>query len=123
LSVLRPQDQEQKGLNDLEVIFRWLRDNHVTRIYRIIIVDNEEPSHTDTAIVRALEDFDVKIWDWKKLDLCTDVILKAAPDVEEVTLYSSGNTAVLLGWSSPDGLPKLDKVRLVPFHKYGILLV
>lgn len=44
------------------------------------------------------------MWDWKKLDLCTDVIAESTKKVREVSLYSSGNNAVLMGWASADGL-------------------
>ncbi|KAK4149297.1 hypothetical protein C8A00DRAFT_38114 [Chaetomidium leptoderma] len=108
-----PPNPEPRGLADLVDVFKWLRGNHVTKIFRVIVVDNQEPSHTDAAIVDALSNFDVRVWDWRKLDLCTDVIYDAARNVEEVTLYSSGKTAVLLGWSSNEGLPRLEKLRKV----------
>ncbi|KAL6822091.1 hypothetical protein J3E69DRAFT_339920 [Trichoderma sp. SZMC 28015] len=63
--------------------------------------------------------FDIEIWDWKKLDINCDIIARCAPGVREITLYSSGNNAVLMGWSSMDGLrnrtkfPKLEKVNLI----------
>lgn len=45
--------------------------------------------------------------EWHKLDLSTDVIKFAAPEVEHIHLYWSGNAAVLKGWSCPQGLPWL----------------
>lgn len=53
----------------------------------------------------------MKVRNWDNWDLSSDVILNCVDEVRGVTLYSSGNNSVLLGWSSPAGLPKLEKVR------------
>ncbi|KAJ3578865.1 hypothetical protein NPX13_g1700 [Xylaria arbuscula] len=37
-----------------------------------------------------------------------NIVQKAAPDVREITLYSSGSNAVLRSWSSPEGLVELE---------------
>lgn len=94
------------------MIFNWLRDNHVKKILKVIVIDDgPELSHTDRAIEIALKGLEIEVWDWKKLDLCTEVILKTAPNVRDVSLYSSGNNAVMMGWSSTDGLGKFPNVR------------
>lgn len=49
--------------------------------------------------------------DWRKPDLNIDVIIFAAPDVVTLNLYWSGNEAILKGWSSHDGIPKLKKLK------------
>ncbi|PYI24832.1 hypothetical protein BO99DRAFT_5075 [Aspergillus violaceofuscus CBS 115571] len=76
-------------------------------------------TQSDEAIEECLDGLKVEVWNWKKIDLCTDVIAKEALETaREVSLYSSdssGNNAVLLGWSSADGLarfPNLEKVHL-----------
>lgn len=99
-----------RGLKELTKIFDWLRKNHVNKIIKVIIVDDGDTSHSDSAIREAVRGFDIRVWDWKKTDLCSDVIFDVASDVEEVTLYSSGNNAVLLGWASLDGFMKFPKV-------------
>ncbi|KAL6786469.1 peptidase S8/S53 domain-containing protein [Trichoderma sp. SZMC 28012] len=122
--------QNYRGLWDMAEIFEWLRRNGVEKILSIIVYDNVEPSHSDAAIEGALvvkdkpngssiETFDIETWDWQKLDINCDVIADCAPNVEEISLYSSGNNAVLMGWSSTKGLydkkkfPKLRKVNLI----------
>jgi hypothetical protein len=76
----------------------------------ITVIDDMEPSHSDAAIEACLKGFKIESWNWKKFDICSDVIFNAAPDVKHVILYSSGNNAVLLGWSSSAGLCRLKKV-------------
>ncbi|EAQ89632.1 hypothetical protein CHGG_06251 [Chaetomium globosum CBS 148.51] len=49
--------------------------------------------------------------DWRKPDISPDVIAAAAPDVEHVNLYWSGNQAVLRGWGSSAGIPRLMKLK------------
>ena len=79
-------------------------------ILSVAVMDDVEPSHSDEAIENCMTGLDVKVWNWRKLDLCSDVIFCSAPNATDVTLYSSGSNAVLLGWSSPVGLPKLKNV-------------
>ncbi|KAF5131469.1 Intracellular serine protease [Metarhizium anisopliae] len=56
--------------------------------------------------------------DWKRVDFCGDVIYESSPVIKEVSVYSSGNNAVLTGWASEDGLgnrekfPWLEKINL-----------
>ncbi|PTB47926.1 hypothetical protein M431DRAFT_501633 [Trichoderma harzianum CBS 226.95] len=105
-------------------VFDWLREKGVKKILSIIVIDSTEPSHSDGAIEAALgitpsKMFGIETWDWKKLDINCDVISRCAPNVKEVSLYSSGNNAVLMGWSSGSGLlnkykfPLLEKVNLI----------
>lgn len=96
-----------------ELIFDILRSKRVQKIIRVIVEDGTLPSHRDEAIERILSGFDVEEWDWKKVDLCSDVVLRAAENTRELYLYSSGNNAVLRSWSAEDGLGQLQKVR---FH-------
>lgn len=91
-------------------IFNWLSDQGVKFVREVIVSDEGEPPHSDEAIEICLKDLDVKIWNWQKVDVCSEVILEAAPNVEDVTLCASGNNAVLVGWSGPSGLPKLQNV-------------
>lgn len=48
----------------------------------------------------------------KEIDMCSETILRAAPTVREVHLYSSGNTAVLRSWVYSPGLRSLSNVRI-----------
>jgi hypothetical protein len=74
-----------------------------------MVIDDGDPSHADASIEEALEGFGIEIWDWKRLDLSTEVICKSTKVVQEISLYSSGNNAVLMGWASPQGLPNKTK--------------
>ncbi|KAH6851065.1 peptidase S8/S53 domain-containing protein [Chaetomium sp. MPI-CAGE-AT-0009] len=96
---------------DLVPVFDWLRSRGVKKILKLTVVDDQEPSHTDSSIERALRGFDVEIWDWKQADLNSDVIYYVAPRARVIHLYSTGNNAVLMGWASPYGLPKFDEGR------------
>jgi hypothetical protein len=95
---------------DLVPVFDWLRKNGVRKILNVAVLDDQEPSHTDSGIEQALLGFDVEIWNWKQFDLNSDIIFTAAPRVRVLHLYSTGNKAVLMGWASPDGLLKLREV-------------
>ena len=104
------------------IVFNWLKKHRVKSVIKVSVVDDVEPSHSDEAIelclgptrsadgMKKIEGLDVRIWNWFKMDLCVDVIVASAPNVRDVTLYSSGNNAVLVGWSSSAGLPRLKGV-------------
>jgi hypothetical protein len=81
----------------------------VREILKVIVIDNGTIPHADDAIVDALHGFQVEEWDWKKLDLCTNVIHESSPAIRVVSLYSSGNNAVLTGWASKEGLGNRNK--------------
>lgn len=91
------------------VVFESLRKK-VKKIIKLKVEDNEDLPHSDEEIVNALQGIDVEIWDWVQYDLCCDTIAKAARNVKEVFLYSTGNKAVLQSWSSNEGLNKLKHV-------------
>jgi hypothetical protein len=84
----------------------------VKSVLTVTVVDDMEPSHSDEAIEACMEDLNVQFWNWYKIDLCSDVIFNSAKYAKDVTLYSSGNNAVLLGWSSSAGLARLERVSL-----------
>lgn len=93
--VMHSHDQLGEGREDFEVIFRLLSKANVKKIIKIVVEDMEEPSHHDDAIIRSVSCFDCEEWDWKKLDLCTNIIHKAAPNATKINLYSRGSSAVL----------------------------
>ena len=61
-------------------IFDWLWRNGVREIIKVMVVDDRDRPHADAAIVEALYGFKVEEWDWKRVDLCSDVIHKASPN-------------------------------------------
>lgn len=105
---------KRRGLSDLVHVFKWLRENQVKKIVKVMVVDDGDPCHADESIEEAMKDFEVEIWDWKRIDLNSDVIADSSRIIREISLYSSGNKAVLMGWASQEGLPnktKFEKVR------------
>ncbi|KAF5650767.1 intracellular serine protease [Fusarium tjaetaba] len=106
------------GRSDLGHIFNQLRSKGVETVLRVFVHDSDpdSPSHSDEAIEKALQGLGVEVWDWNKTDLCTEVILTAAPQAREVHLYWSGNNAVLRGWSEAGGLARLPELGLVKLH-------
>lgn len=101
---------DRLGLIDAVTIFKWLRYQGVRKIIKVIVVDDGEIPHSDQAIEECLEGFDIEILDWKKLDICSKPICRAARDVRNIYLYSTGSNAVLMSWSGERGLVQLGKV-------------
>ncbi|KAH8802523.1 putative subtilisin [Xylogone sp. PMI_703] len=107
----------RNGRSDLVAVFDWLWRRGVREIIKVMVVDGDPP-HANGAIVEALYGFKVEEWDWKRVDLSSDVISESSLAIREVSLYSSGNDAVLMGWASAEGLgnrkkfPHLEKVNL-----------
>jgi ankyrin repeat protein len=105
------------GRSDLQILFGWLRDTQKVRtVLKVIVDDLVEPAHKDEAIENCLSGMGIETWDWRKTDLCSDVILKVAPMARIVHLYWSGNNAVLRGWSDREGLTKLNRLEKVILH-------
>jgi hypothetical protein len=110
----RPLKQDGQGRTDLVFLFKWLKgERNVKTILKVIVDDMQEPAHSDEAIEAALEGMGVEDWDWRKTDLCLEVIHAVAPMSRIVHLYWSGNNATLRGWSEPEGLAKLEKLEKV----------
>jgi len=115
------------GRTDYCTVFEWLRRRDVRRILRVVVQDDHPISadspraHSDAAIKHALDGFQIEVWDWQKLDISIDTIKSVAPDVHEVHLYSSGNNAVMRGWSDTQGLLILDQVRntFLVYNRYS----
>lgn len=73
------------------------------------VFDEDSPCHTDEAICKCLEGFDIEVWDWRKIDISTEVIARSSGEIQKIYLYSSGNQAVLKGWASAGGFDDRDK--------------
>lgn len=102
-----PQHVEQ---DPYAKIFGWLKTKKVEKIFKVIVDDLGDRTHSDEVIVEALKPFDVEVWDWRKFDMCSDTIQRAAPNVRHVFLHASGNNAVLRSWSCERGLAQLKNV-------------
>ncbi|KAB8216491.1 hypothetical protein BDV33DRAFT_207343 [Aspergillus novoparasiticus] len=107
----RYNDQEQQQLmrkGNVEDIFNILLEKGVKKIISLSVDDDEDSPHSD-GVIESSEKFDIEEWDWRRKDLCSSVILKVARNARKVSLYSTGNKAVLRSWSAPDGLISLKK--------------
>ncbi|KAF8244126.1 hypothetical protein K440DRAFT_610568 [Wilcoxina mikolae CBS 423.85] len=100
------------GRRDFKLIFDLLHKKGVKKIIKLIVDDDEDTPHSDE-IIEQLSCFEIEEWDWRKMDICSEVIRTAAPHVQQVFLYSSGNNSVLHGWSCSDGLNQLKNLREV----------
>ncbi|PSN59993.1 subtilisin-like protein [Corynespora cassiicola Philippines] len=115
---------QKKGAEDMKTVFDWLRGKGVKVIVKVMVIDDGDTPHSDRAIEESLEEFQVENWDWKKLDISSEVISRSTTKVEEVSLYCSGNNAVLMGWGSSYGFPNKAKFpqlkRLNLFIRQGL---
>ncbi|ORY72160.1 peptidase S8/S53 domain-containing protein [Pseudomassariella vexata] len=95
-------------------IFGWLRKKgKVDQVLVIIIEDDLVSPHDDETIVETLDTFKVDKWNWRKYDLYSETIFRAALNASTVYLYTSGNNSVLRGWSDESGLRKLRRVKVI----------
>jgi len=97
-------------------IFEWLRAREVMKIIKVIVIEDDKAPHGDDVIEATLEGFQVEVFDWRKLDVCSQTIRAAAKHVREVFLYTRGQRAVLWGWSAVDGLISLPQVSMAPLE-------
>jgi len=68
-----------KGSVDALKVLDWLRRRGMgkgcnRRILEVTVEDDEDSPHSDEAIELALKDLEVEKLDWRRLDLCSDVI-------------------------------------------------
>ncbi len=138
------------GRNDMRHFFDWLYKKGVRHIIRVIVDDSGDLGatvHTDDAIQESIEKFVVEHLDWKKSDLDPETILHVSSKVEKAVsspqnpgkeelvldrqlsdlyLRWSGSNAVLRGWSEPEGLamlPRLKKIYLTLSDKVRTLIM
>lgn len=107
---------------DCFYLFHWLRASRkVERILSVTVDDDPADFHSDEVIEEAVCEFDIEKWNWVKADMCSDTIYAAAKNVQDLTLYWSGNRAVLKSWAAVDGLARLEKASLLS-DKEGVVL-
>ncbi len=96
--------------SEANVIFSHLKSKGVKHIIEAVVPDCMVHPHANRHIVNALRSFNITRLKWRKLDLGVKTIAMAAPDVEVLTLYSSGDRDALSQWVDIDGLCQLPKV-------------
>ncbi|GAP83724.1 putative subtilisin like [Rosellinia necatrix] len=95
-------------------IFRWLRKcKGVERVFQVQVDDCRHYPHSEEDIEDALTGLDVRELDWQRVDLSAISVYEAAPRVEKLWLYSSGNMAVLDHWFGEKGIRTLHNLRNV----------
>ncbi|KAI0102608.1 hypothetical protein GGR51DRAFT_527065 [Nemania sp. FL0031] len=106
-------DKGGTGRRDFKEIFDVLKEKGVLKIHRLIVDDDDACVHQDE-IIEALSCFEIEEFQWRKMDLSSSVLREAAPKVQTLRLFSSGNYSVLRDWSSEDGLNQLNRVSYWP---------
>ena len=108
-----PCDATPHGLrksSEASVLFKYLERKRVKHIIEAVVPDCMVHPHANKSIISALRPFNVRRLKWRKLDLGVKTIAMAAPEVEVLTLYSSGDRDALSQWVNFDGLCQLSKV-------------
>lgn len=109
LTAIRSSTGQRSKAADMTEIFTWLYDRHVRKIQKVTVLDSDLHSHHDHKIVESLKRFEVEEWDWDKMDLSSQVISDSSGSIQEISLHSSGNSAVLDGWCSSAGFGNMEK--------------
>ncbi|KAK4043792.1 hypothetical protein C8A01DRAFT_32112 [Parachaetomium inaequale] len=109
-------DDDENGKEDMVRLFSWLRGKGVTHILKVIVDDTAAPCHGDAAVTEALRQFHVESLDWRKPDLGPEAICSIGRELREVHLYWSGDGAVWEGWSSHEGLGRLECLDTIYLH-------
>jgi hypothetical protein len=109
-----PGIPDQTGYSDAYAsVFKWLKDKDVRKIFRVRVDDIGQKPHGDSIIQSALTGIEIDRLDWRKMDIGSDTIVKAAPAIKALNLYWSGSNAVLQGWACEEGLCQLVNVSEV----------
>jgi hypothetical protein len=101
------------GRTDMKFFFDWFRyKKGVQRILSVTVEDMDDP-HSDEAIEKCLENFQVEILDWRKEDLCPETIQRIGHNLTEIHLQWSGKNAVLRAWSEVEGLSQCEHLKTI----------
>ncbi len=104
------------GRTDFFMIFHWLKKRAgVKKVVEVVVedFDTNDMSHSYQAIEACLEGLNVETWNWRRMDIPSDLIYKVAMSVSVVYLYCSGSIAVLRSWSDINGLARLKNVSIL----------
>ena len=91
-------------------VFDYLWEKGVRNILKVVVPDCPVHPHTNQAIRNLLQKFSIKRLEWRKKDLSVQTLMTAAPKLEKIRLFASGNQDVLDHWASPEGLSRLRQV-------------
>ncbi|KAJ4385283.1 hypothetical protein N0V93_010344 [Gnomoniopsis smithogilvyi] len=108
-------DIRYQGNKTLVPFFKWLKSKGVERIVRVDVDDTNPTCHSEAAIEDALDQLQVEVLNWRRLDLCPSTIACVGTHLREVHLQWGGSNAVLRAWSSINGLcmiPTLERIHI-----------
>ncbi|KAM0227912.1 hypothetical protein ACHAPO_011119 [Fusarium lateritium] len=99
-------------------ILKWLRDKKkVQTIIKLKASDRLVNCHDQRLMAKGVELFNVKVLDWKVLDLCLDIFdEKSQETITDLCLYSSGNRAVISHWFSPSGFKLFKNLKTLKIY-------
>lgn len=99
------------GKPPVNLVLDWLYEyKGVRRIFEVRVDDLQNEPHSEEDIEKSLRRFRVTNLDWRRTDLSVYAIHRAAPQVKQLHLYSSGNLGTLDHWLGQNGLSRLKKV-------------
>lgn len=99
------------GKPPVNLVLDWLYEcKGVRRIFEVRVDDLQNDPHSEEDIEKSLRRFRVTNLDWRRTDLSVYAIHRAAPQVKQLHLYSSGNLGTLDHWLGQNGLRRLEKV-------------
>jgi hypothetical protein len=104
-----PRDLKARR-NGLKLFFEDMKNRGLKSIMELQVDESIDHPCPDTVIKSTLRGLKIDTLDWRKTDMCAQVIIYAAKHVRSLHLYCSGNRAILMNWSATDGLPKLPNV-------------
>lgn len=111
-----PHDAELTGTgeprDEIRTVLDWLyKEKQVEEILELNVRDSLMQPHSEQAIEEVISKFNVRKLNWRRMDLSINSIIDAAPNVEVLHLYSSGNWAALGHWTnSEEGLGRLKEL-------------
>ncbi|KAH8803054.1 hypothetical protein F5884DRAFT_888196 [Xylogone sp. PMI_703] len=105
-------------------VLDWLyKDKGVRSIMKLKVQDRLINPHNEVTIAENVERFEVKVLDWKILDLSISVFGPEAKEtLKELHLYSSGKRAVISHWLGNEGLRTLTKACYIRNQKLTSML-
>ncbi|TAQ85279.1 hypothetical protein B7494_g6397 [Chlorociboria aeruginascens] len=99
--------------------FNWLSEEKgVREILKVVVKDDRNSPCSDEVIEELLSGFNVRYLDWDREDLSSKVIEDTMKDARGLSLYWSGNNAVLREWTDFVNLKMLNQVHLTVQQKW-----
>ncbi|KAI0858846.1 hypothetical protein F4860DRAFT_526736 [Xylaria cubensis] len=92
--------------------FKYIKVKYsLKKILRLQVDELVDHPCTDALIESALSGINIDTLDWRKTDMCAQMVVNVVPNVQSLHLYCSGNRGILLNWSASDALPLLPNLK------------